>query len=454
MTPVHVTISNKIHIAGLSNQQAQLIAKQHSLSNPLYYKMLKMGKVKALYGTPKTFKYYSYDKETNTLSIGRGSESRLRSFLEKHVANYTVSESTNFVQLKTKLAGDITLRSYQQGDIETITAHRQGIIRLGTGYGKTVIAAKLVKDLGKTTLIIVPRSHLLDQFAREFSKWYGYKVGVIQGGKKEVKEITVASIQTLVRHPEIVKEIASKFGMVIVDECHGSITAKQLNVIQSFNPSRLYGLTATPRRTDEQSDAIGFTFGPVIIDKDMERASPTVLRLEFPERIIMSENYHEIIEDQTTNERRNALIQSTASNEVLAGRKVLVLTKRIDHYRSILNGIGIKDGIYSIDSELSQKERSKLLSSFREGNSNFNIIFGTYSMLATGTDIPALDTLIFAGDLKSDVLQEQSAGRILRLFGNKQAPKIIDIVDSGNKILYYQARSRMKFYQSMGWEVV
>jgi superfamily II DNA or RNA helicase len=75
-------------------------------------------------------------------------------------------------------------------------------------------------------------------------------------------------------------------------------------------------------------------------------------------------------------------------------------------------------------------------------------------MLSTGTDIPALDTLIFAGDLRSDVLQEQSAGRILRLFRDKQHPKIIDFVDNKTGILNHQGKARIRWYKKQGWEII
>ena len=107
--------------------------------------------------------------------------------------------------------------------------------------------------------------------------------------------------------------------------------------------------------------------------------------------------------------------------------------------------------MHAISSGTGQRERIQLLSDLREGKSDFDVLLGTYSMLATGTDIPSLDTLVFAGDLKSDVLAQQAVGRILRLFKDKQSPKIIDVADFGNGIFLHQFKERRRFYKSQGW---
>jgi superfamily II DNA or RNA helicase len=386
---------------------------------------------------------------------------RILEHLDTHKIPYEFDYQVSTATPNHRFTATIPPREYQVGDTDTICAYRNGVIRLGTGYGKTVIACSVISKLNKKTLIIVPRTHLIDQFRKEVQKWFGFEPGIIQGNHCEVKDITIASIQTLVRRPAIAAEYSESFGCVIVDECHGSITDKQLEAIQTFNPEYLYGLTATPRRTDKQGDAIFFTFGDIIIDKDLERTAPKVNIVPYYGHIMLDE-YANMIEQQTNDPERNKLIIEHVIREFKTGRKILVLTKRVAHYLLLsktlrqsfvhadVDGLHVPR-VYEISSEINVKDRIALLEKLRGGSDEFDVIFGTYSMLATGTDIPALDTLIFAGDLRSDVLQEQSAGRILRLFGDKQHPKIIDIADYGNKILMNQARERARFYSKMNW---
>lgn len=459
MSNLRITIRNKIMLTDIPPAVEKAVKKALTIPNPLYYRLLRMGNTRALYNVPEHFKYYHQCQEY--LFVGRGMQRRIIEHLDTHQIPYELDSQVSTATPDTRFTAEITPREYQVGDTDTICAHRNGVIRLGTGYGKTPTACAVISKLNKRTLVIVPRTHLVDQFRKEIRKWFGFEPGIIQGDKCVIKDITIASIQTLVRRHELPKQLSETFGCVIVDECHGAITDKQLEAIQTFNPEYLYGMTATPRRTDKQGDAIFFTFGDIIIDKDLKRTSPKVEIIPYYGHIMLDE-YSSMIDQQTNDPDRNNLIIEHVIREFKTRRKILVLTKRVAHYRllsTLLHQSCVSSGsegvdipvVHEISSEVNVKDRIALLEKLRGGNSAFDVIFGTYSMLATGTDIPALDTLIFAGDLRSDVLQEQSAGRILRLFGDKQHPKIIDIADYGNKILMNQARERAKFYSRMNW---
>jgi superfamily II DNA or RNA helicase len=445
--PVTLRIRETIWIenAPLSAQRA--IAKSLTLANPLWYRLQRMGKTKALYGVPKEFRYW--ERVSDTLRVGRGNLERLEQYFITNNIPYEIEDETNHGE-RISLSGNVTFRAYQEGDLDTIVAHTHGIIRLDTGYGKTVLACALTQRLGVVTLILVPRLHLLEQFSEEYKKWFKYKVGIIQGDRGDIRRVTVASIATLQKRKDLQAKLTKEVGCLIVDEAHTAVTDRRLSLIQRFRPRYLYGLTATPRRTDEQSEAIFFTFGPAIIDKDLEQMSPRVIQCICQSPINVQE-YADMVEEQISNDSRNVLIATCATDEVRQGRKVLILTKRIVHYEMLARDLRREFRVFSIASKDTAGDRSALLKGLRDGSKDFDVILGTYSMLSTGVDIPKLDTLIFAGDLRSDVLQEQSAGRILRLFAGKQTPKIIDIMDRYNPIFWNQARARMRWYKQQGW---
>ena len=445
---MNITITNKIIIEDAPKEVLKNIKTALTLPNPMYFKMMRMGNVSALYGLKQFFKYYSLlDKK---LFIGRGFENKLIKFLKTNHYDYTYKNITTDKKLTEEFKTNIQLRTYQRTDIKVIKPKHTGIIRLGTGYGKTIIAIELIKARQTPTLIIVPRNHLVQQFSETIRENAGLKTGIIQGSKEDIKEITVASIQTLVRRPAILDKIKDYFSMVLVDECHTMITNKRLSVVQMFNAKYIHGLTATPRRTDEQDKAIFFTFGDIIISKDLKRKNPEVKLLKTNVNIPILAGYHQMIDLQVENEERNALITKAIKKELEEKRKILILTKRIAHYQLLASAL-TDYKIHTINSSDKDSDKSSLLKELREGKQDFDIILGTYSMLSTGTDIPALDTLIFAGDLRSDVLQIQSVGRILRLFKDKQDPKIIDCCDNRNGILFNQAKSRIKTYRELGW---
>ena len=344
------------------------------------------------------------------------------------------------------------LRDYQVGIVdEILEAGNNGVIKLGTGFGKTLIACEIIRKLNKTALIIVPRVSLLTQFKDTLKEFYNYEAGIIQGQTRIFKDITVASISSL-KKGDIDK--LSESSIVIMDEAHTAISNKRLGIIQSFNPKYLYALTATPARSDGQGDAIFFTFGKVLINKALPQEKPQVQIVKSDAEIEVSHEYHEMIDEMVENVNRNFLIARLAESEAENGRKILILTKRIEHYSNITRLIEGDYKIHCISSDMKQSERDELLTKLRNNEQVFDIILGTYSMLSTGVDIPALDTIIFAGDLKSDVLAEQSIGRILRIFKGKQHPKVIDIDDNLNGILHRQHLARRKFYKDNEWEII
>jgi len=158
------------------------------------------------------------------------------------------------------------------------------------------------------------------------------------------------------------------------------------------------------------------------------------------------------VEDSmVTHHSRNTLLAGIITGEMMSGKKVLVLLKRRDHCEEILKRLPKSDSIYYADSD--DPLRNDTLLEMRSGTKQFHVLIGTFSLLATGTDIPSLDVVIFGGSLKSDVLVAQGAGRVLRLFEGKETAKIYDFYDNLNPIYKRQAYARFNFYQQKKWKV-
>lgn len=424
-----------------------------TIPNPLYFQLLRMGKAKALYGCTKEYKYYRLDRQ-----FGRGEQSEYPNLivfrgLEPWLKNQAGRRGiqVEFIDQTVRPCGElasprgtgIKFRDYQEGIVERVVERENGIIKLGTGFGKTIIALKITELLKTRTLVIVPRTDLLEQFKNEIKKYYGFEPGrYLEGGQIEVE-----TIQTLQRKEKLEYD---RYGCVIVDECHLSVPAKSRKVIQSFAPRYLYGMTATPRRTDGQGKVMQLLYGEILVDKEMERRNPTVYQVPFEEEIPVWE-YADMIKSQIQFKKRNDLIISKIKDEIREGRKILVLTKRVEHWELLKNALNIKEA-YGVSGKNKGSDRRDLYDSLRNGK-EFSVLFGTFSLLSTGFDLPVLDTLVIAGDLKSDILAQQSSGRVLRLFEGKKEPKIIDIVDIKNPILKKQAKLRDKFYGDSGWIV-
>jgi superfamily II DNA or RNA helicase len=368
--------------------------------------------------------------------------------IQLDVTDQTVAPRASF-------SSTITLRPYQQGIPDDLARTKGGIIKLGTGTGKSIIALKLMEILGYKTLIIVPKLDLLDQFKTSYEQYFGEQPGIIQGNKFEIKSLTIATSQTLVRRINAGLLAGSEFGCIIADECHLFVPEKTRKCINHFSARYRFGLSATPERTDGHGEAIKFIFGDILVDKGLTVIEPKVRLVENKKYIQMGE-YHDIIENQTTCEERNKIIINQILQSYDGGRTTLVLTKRIAHYEQLMLLLSeARPNIRSIAlaSSTSRRERERIMEQLR-GEHSFNVIFGTASLLAVGIDMPSLDTLVVACDLKSSVLTTQAAGRILRLFEGKKDPIIIDIQDTNNFVLKRQAKERVKLYKELGWKFI
>lgn len=453
-----IKIGNNIRIVNASPSFKNKVKEALTLDNPIYHKLIRMGNNKALYSTPQYFKYYIEDGKD--LVINRGNYERLFNFVQKANIPCEFKDETVAPKLssKIKLKG-LKLRDYQEGVPEKIIKKDNGVIKLDMGHGKTIISLKMIDLLRTTTLIIVPRNNGLNQFKDEIDKYYNYEPGVIQGNNFNIKDITVASIATLRKRN--LASLQNQFGMIIFDECHTMISDKSIKVLSGFKARYVYGMSATPERgeDDGRSKAINFCFGEVLVDEELPRKKPRVYTVNTNAEIAPSYNYAEMIESQVESQERNDLIVFLVKEQIRNGRRALVLTKRVNHYKKVYNQLktdGIKEChcVNSSGSRQEKEKQEKMLRCLKKGNTDFKVILGTYSMLSTGVDVPALDTLIFAGDVKESLLVKQSAGRIMRLFEGKKQPKIFDLDDNLNPILHRQYQKRKAFYKKSGWEII
>jgi len=446
---IQITINNKIYIKGMSTDRQKNFKKLLTLDNPVFHTMKAMKK--SVWGIQRYFKYYS--TLGNDLVIPRGMLTRLMHFLHRYDVKYTLNDQRNVKKLDTDLP-EFKLRDYQQKICDKLFPEddepQEGMIVMTTGSGKTVMAAEIVRRLGLKATILVSKQTLLHQFASEFKRFVNYDVGKMYSKEKTMKDITVATWGIL-RNKERLEELIQQTSVLIIDEAQDVASPKRKEIIQSFNPKYMYGLTATPLRTDGQTQGIFFLVGSEIEDYKGKQMKPKVEIWHTKEDIPVRPEYHEMIDEMIENDGRNTLITYIAMEEISKGRKVLVLTKRIEHYEKIHKKLPDSDMIYAMDS--SSPDRDWLLGGMKNGLVDFNCILGTTALLSCGVDIPSLDTVIIACDMRSPVLTIQSVGRIRRLFEGKAEPKVIDLHDSRNYKLNKQAKERLKLYRKKEWEI-
>lgn len=122
-----------------------------------------------------------------------------------------------------EFAGD--LRPYQNAIVDKYIKHvgacGGGLLDVDPGKGKTVMALNIISKLQKSTLVIVHKSFLLNQWIERIQQFLpGARVGRIQGQIIDIenKDIVIGMLQSL-SMKEYPKDTFQQFGLAIYDEC-------------------------------------------------------------------------------------------------------------------------------------------------------------------------------------------------------------------------------------------
>lgn len=140
------------------------------------------------------------------------------------------------------------LREWQKkAYMKWVMTGSQGIFLGCTGSGKSIAALYCIQRVKVPSIIIVPTIALMNQWREEISKQFEIpldEVGAIGDGKKEVKNITVAVINS-------VREMGlSIFDMIVLDEAHRYGSEENLKPILNNEFDYKLGITATLKRSD------------------------------------------------------------------------------------------------------------------------------------------------------------------------------------------------------------
>jgi superfamily II DNA or RNA helicase len=116
-----------------------------------------------------------------------------------------------------------TLTKQQENAVSAILLHDTGVLAATTGFGKTVVAAAIIAARKASTLILVRRRELMEQWAsrpQSFLDSPADSIGWIGGGvRRPTGVIDIATIQSLARGG-VVDDLVAGYGQLIVDECH------------------------------------------------------------------------------------------------------------------------------------------------------------------------------------------------------------------------------------------
>ena len=360
---------------------------------------------------------------------------------------------------------------------EWINKKGKGSIIYSTGTGKTEIAFECARKMASLIveqnpqivfkiLFLVPRIILIEQNINRLAK-YGIKkenIGVYYGEKKDIKEITFSTYQSIIKNFDLIKQS----DMIILDEMHMvSETAKKFSrifdVLQA-NPDKLIlGLTATIDEDDLRYSKIMNLIPP--IRKYMIKDAVNDGRLSEPKIIFkpvqMNLEERKIYEETTTAikeislkikssnplvisrllktggprarlaklwfesvYKRKKLLTETKSklNEAVnivknhPTEKIMIFSETIESIDKISETLK-KNNIPSqvIHNKVKTKERQEILNVWGQ---NFFILLSVHT-LEIGFDIPSVGIAIIVSNTKNINQLIQRIGRVIRKTNEK-----------------------------------
>src|SRR5947199_8023113 len=346
-----LAVGNEIYIAkdglppGLRNRLLRLAAFQ----NPEFYKAQAMRL--PTYDKPRIIG--CAEEYPHHIGLPRGCLPDVRQVLtDLNIRMVIRDERHNGQPLQATFHGE--LRPEQKLAADAMLKHETGVLSATTAFGKTVVAAWLIAQRNASTLVLVHRRQLLDQWVERLAAFLDISaksIGRIDGGRKTPTGLLdVAVIQSLVRKG-VADDRVGDYGQVIVDECHHVSAHSFEQVVRRAKARFVLGLSATVARKDGHHPIIFMQCGPVRhrVNAKAEAAArpfehyalvqPTSFQTartpESDRRIEFQTLYRELVEDDARNQR----ICDDVVESVRNGRSPLVLTERNEHLDRLERGL-------------------------------------------------------------------------------------------------------------------
>ena len=420
------------------------------------------------------------------LCLPRGCEPDLKAVLAEAGAEAKIIDKTKSdIKIDVEFRGQ--LREEQPKAVEQLLQNDIGVLSGTTAFGKTIVAIKMIAERKVNTLILVDNVNLVSQWRKRLLEFLkinetlpdidagilkkrGRKtprsvIGQIGGGKNNLNGIVDIAVMQSLYHGGEVKECIKNYGMIIVDECHHVSAFSFESILKSATAKYVYGLTATPVRKDGHHPIIYMQCGPIRYRDNAKKQAasrpfehyviPRFTSLNLPlGREDKDTSIQDLYSEVVMNAARNELIVSDVIKSHANGRNCMVLTERTAHVEllakalsanlpdviALVGGMGAKD----------YREKMQQIASVPIGSALTLVATGKY--LGEGFDEPRLDTLFLAMPISWKGTLQQYAGRLHRLFENKNEVQIFDYVDIHVKMLEKMYHKRIAGYASIGYK--
>jgi superfamily II DNA or RNA helicase/very-short-patch-repair endonuclease len=363
-----------------------------------------------------------------------------------------------------------SLRPEQEAAAKAMLAHDTGVLSATTAFGKTVVAAWLIAKRRVSTLVLVHRRQLLEQWVQRLATFLNLpprEIGQIGGGRKRPTGVLdVALIQSLSRKG-VVNEMIRDYGHLVVDECHHLCAATFEQVVREARARFVTGLSATVARKDGHHPIIFMQCGPVRhrVDAREQAAArpfehtvhvrPTSFRSSGTVAADLRVQFQELYAELIADEDRNRLICDEVLQAVAEGRSPLVLTERNEHLDALAERLSPHvQHLVVLRGGTGRKEIAAVaarLATILEDEPRVLLATGRY--IGEGFDDARLDSLFLALPVSWRGTIAQYVGRLHRLHHRKREARVYDYADLNVPMLARMFDRRCRGYEALGYAI-
>jgi superfamily II DNA or RNA helicase len=459
---VKAVLSQRLFIekAGLPSALLNQLLRLAAFQNPEFYKKQRMRLSTAL--TPRVIACGEDLREH--IALPRGCLPEAEAMLREYGVTLRIED-----ERERGKAVDFTfqgaLTSLQEQAVKEMLAHDTGVFVAPPGIGKTVVGIYLLATRKTSTLILVHRKPLLDQWVGQLALFLGLgpqDIGQIGAGNvKPNGYLDVAMVQTLVRRGSV-SDVVAGYGQVIQDEAHHSPAVSFERVLAEVKAKYVVGLTATPQRRDGLHPILHMQLGPVRFAVDAKNQDA---RRPFAQKLIVREtgflpiglgedaDIQELYSALAADRRRNDLIFDDVVRALEEKRSPILLTERRDHLEHFADRLrSFTRNLVVLHGGMKPRERRSViaqLASIPEDEERLLIATGRY--IGEGFDDARLDTLFLALPVSWKGTLIQYTGRLHRLHSGKTEVRIYDYVDNAVPMMMKMFEKRLRGYRAIGY---
>lgn len=447
----------------LPSQLTNKLARLASFQNPVFYKTQALGY--SVYKIPRVETCANIT--VNSLVLPRGCLFDAQQLLKANGIAVDFDDK-RFAGIPINVTFHGALRDYQSPAFDALMEFEDGILLGGTSFGKTVVAAAAIARRGVNTIILIEKTTLIEQWQdalKEFLHVGDGIVGIIGDGENcSTGIIDIVLMQSLSEKGKLA-DLIRGYGHVIVDECHHLGAKTYENLIGRAKAKYYLGLSASKKRRDGHYPKVIMQCGPIRYygEKPKSDDSEILVKIHWlPTKIPLPKKCKHtalidcIVDDPLRMSRLLEEIESLYNQ----GRRILVLTSRVDHLLAVHAAlVGKLDNLLIIRGCLTtEEEKSKAKKDFKAfcmlPPDAPRVITTTTNMAGEGFNHPPLNTLVYASPFSWEEDIKQHCGRVDRNLAENTDTWIIDFIDMEHDSILKMWKKRKSVYKKQGYRIV